>query len=124
MMGAGPGGGAAMMDEYMVRTMMWTDMMSGLRMDQPSTEGAREALPSRLAEFDADGDGSLSLAEFETLHTAMIRETTVDRLQHLDADGDGLITAAKMLAPAQRMETWHNLRGAPGMMGDQKPSGD
>ena len=79
---------------------------------------------ARLAEFDVDGDGTLSLAEFEALHAAMIRETTVDRFQHLDADGDGRITEAEMGGPARRMEMRREMPGAPGMMGDQMPSGN
>ncbi|MGR3271734.1 EF-hand domain-containing protein, partial [Thalassococcus profundi] len=65
---------------------------------------AMKAMQDRLAEFDADGDGALSLAEFETLHAAMIRKQTVDHFQHLDADGDGRVTKEEMTAPAHRMQ--------------------
>ncbi len=58
----------------------------------------------RLAEFDVNGDGSLSLAEFDVLHAAMSRETTVDRFQHLDADGNGQVTSEEIAAPSKRME--------------------
>jgi len=102
MMDGGPdkmgGRGMAMMDRDMMQMMMGPGMMAA-----PSAEGAGAAMQARLAEFDADGDGSLSLAEFEALHAAMIRETTVDQFQHLDADGDGRITEAEMAAPAKRM---------------------
>ena len=53
----------------------------------------RAALSARMAKFDADGDGVLSLAEFEALHSAMIRSMTVDRFQALDEDGDGYSNA-------------------------------
>lgn len=64
-------------------------------------EELRQTLESRLSEFDADADDALSLAEFETLHSALIREIMVDRFQYLDADGDGTITTAEMTAPAE-----------------------
>ena len=56
------------------------------------------------AKYDADGNGSLSLAEFETMHAAHVREATVDRFQVFDADGDGQVTADEIGAPADRME--------------------
>lgn len=99
MMGAGGMQGMAMMDRDMMQMMMGPAMMGS-----PSAGETGTMMQSRLAEFDADGDGSLSLAEFEALHAAMIREMTVDRFQHLDADGDGRITANEMGAPARRME--------------------
>ena len=91
--------GRAMMDGSMMRMMMGGGMMGA-----PAPGAALKMMQDRLAEFDADGDGTLSLAEFETLHAAMIREQTVDRFQHLDADGDGRITTDEMIAPARRME--------------------
>lgn len=90
--------GMRMMDEQMMRMMMGPETMTS-----PSAEDAASAMRARLAEYDADDSGNLSLAEFETLHAAMIRETTVDRFQHLDADGDGQITEAEMVAPVRRM---------------------
>jgi Ca2+-binding EF-hand superfamily protein len=92
------GRGMAMMDRDMMQMMMGPGMMA-----DPSEKDASGMMQKRMAEFDADGDGSLSLAEFEALHAAMIRETAVDRFQHLDADGDGRVTEAEMGAPAQRM---------------------
>ncbi len=109
MPGSADDDGAAMMDSSMMRMMMGGGMMGGGMMGG-GMMGAREpgaavkVMQDRLAEFDADGDGALSLAEFETLHAAMIREKTVDRFQHLDADGDGRITKDEMTAPAHRME--------------------
>lgn len=90
--------GMAMMDRGMMQMMMGPGMM-GI----PSAEEATAAMRARLSEFDADGDGSLSLSEFETLHSAMIRESMVDRFQHLDADGDGAVSPSEMVAPAGRM---------------------
>jgi hypothetical protein len=122
MMDSGPAGGLSMMDGDMMRMMMAPGGMGdGLAAD-PEPEAARSAMLARLAEFDADGDGRMSLAEFEALHAAVTRETTVDRFQHLDADGDGRITETEMGAPARRMEMRGGMPGAPFMMGDRMPS--
>lgn len=124
MMGAGSGSGMAMMDDDMMRMMMGPDMMGAGMATAPEPEAARTAMLDRLSGFDADGDGSLSLTEFEALHAAMIRETTVDRFQHLDADGDGRITETEMGVPARRMEMRRGMPGSPDMMGGQMPSGN
>ena len=116
--------GMSMMDGDMMRLMMGPGMMGAGLAAEPEPGVARATMLARLAEFDVDGDGTLSLAEFEALHAAMIRETTVDRFQHLDADGDGRITEAEMGGPARRMEMRREMPGAPGMMGDQMPSGN
>jgi hypothetical protein len=113
MMGAGGTPGMTMMDRNMMKMMMGPDMMG-----RASADDAASTMQSRLAEFDADSNGSLSLAEFETLHAAMIAETTVDRFQHLDADGDGQITESEMSAPARRMEMHEMMQ-----QGSSMPSG-
>lgn len=76
-----------------------------------------DMLAGKLKEFDADGNGTLDLAEFESLHAALIRETTVDRFQHLDADGDGQVTEQEMKAAADRMSSGMGGMGAGGMGG-------
>ncbi|MEW4461927.1 Ca2+-binding EF-hand superfamily protein [Labrenzia sp. MBR-25] len=119
MQGQGGGNPMAMMDGKMMRMMMGGDMMGA-----PGAGEGRTNMLSRLKEFDADGDGTLSLSEFETLHAAMIRDTTVDRFQHLDADGDGKITEAEMAAPARRMKMRGMTPGSQGMMNRQAPSED
>ena len=119
MPGSADGKGMAMMDGSMMRMMMGAGMMGA-----PDPGAAIKAMQSRLTEFDADGDGALSLAEFETLHAAMIREQTVDRFQYFDADGDGRITKDEMTAPARRMEMRREMPGAPGMMDGRMPSGN
>ncbi|MFC6639904.1 EF-hand domain-containing protein [Sulfitobacter sediminilitoris] len=80
----------------------------------------RTQLQAKLTEFDSDGDGALSIAEFETLHSAMIREMMVDKFQHLDADGDGAVTAEEMTAPAEMMDRMEKMRAKMGMMKDQQ----
>jgi hypothetical protein len=116
---AGPGGmqGMAMMDRDMMQMMMGGGMMGTGMAGVPSAADAGTMMQSRLSEFDADGDGKLSLAEFEALHGAMIRDMTVDRFQHLDADGDGKITADEMGMPARRMEMRGMTDGSAPMMG-------
>ena len=71
---------------------------------QVEPDEARAALEKLLAENDTNGDGTLDIAEFEVLHSRLIRETMVDRFQHLDNDGDGAITAEEITAPAKHME--------------------
>jgi len=70
----------------------------------------RAGLEAQLAGNDADGDGALSLDEFEALHSAMIRSLMVDRFQAFDEDGDGRITAEEITAPAARLERMQALR--------------
>ncbi len=75
-----------------------------------SSEELRSGLEGRLVQYDADGDGSLSLTEFETLHAAMIRNLMVDHFQALDEDGDGAVTKTEMTAPADRLQRMEMLR--------------
>lgn len=97
-MGGSGMGGHSMMDRDMMQMMMGPDMMGGMPEGMPG-----QMMQSRLEEYDADGDGDLSLEEFAAWHAAMLRETMVDRFQHLDADGDGAITSEEMNALAGRM---------------------
>lgn len=107
MMGGGMAGMGAM-DGTMMQMMMGSGAMG-----MATAEDAAAAMQARLTEFDADGNGSLSLDEFETLHSAMIREMMVDRFQYLDADGDGAVTPSEMTAPAMRMPMGANAGDMP-----------
>jgi len=69
-----------------------------------SPEELRTGLLDALKTYDVDGNGTLSLAEFETLHAAHVREQTVDRFQAFDADGDGQVTSEEFAAPADRIK--------------------
>lgn len=51
-----------------------------------------EVRSSRLTEFDQDGDGSLTLEEYQALWLDAMRERMVDQFQAHDDDGDGLVT--------------------------------
>ena len=54
---------------------------------------------SRLAEFDQNGDGKLTLEEYQALWVAAMRERMVDRFQEHDDDGDGLVTIEEFAEP-------------------------
>lgn len=60
---------------------------------------ATEVVAAKRAEFDADADGALSLAEFEALWLDFERGRMVDRFQHLDEDGDGRVTVDELERP-------------------------
>tara|TARA_R110002020_G_scaffold192228_1_gene392269 strand:- start:19743 stop:20429 length:687 start_codon:yes stop_codon:yes gene_type:complete len=75
-----------------------------------SPEELRAGLLDALKTYDADGNGTLSLDEFETLHAAHIREQTVDRFQAFDADGDGQVTSEEFAAPADRIKRMMMMR--------------
>lgn len=91
-------GGMSMMDRDMMQMMMGPDMIGGMPDGMPG-----QMMLSLLNDYDADGNGELSLEEFAAWHAAMLRETMVDRFQHLDADGDGAITSEEMNALGGRM---------------------
>jgi hypothetical protein len=80
--GRGHGGGAWLFENF--------DANDDGRLTQVEIEQVRE---SQLAEFDADGNGSLSLEEYQALWLDAMRERMVDRFQAHDDDGDGLVTA-------------------------------
>ncbi|MCB4455026.1 MULTISPECIES: EF-hand domain-containing protein [unclassified Leisingera] len=82
--------GSAMMDRQM------------LGMGKPGM--LAEKLQSALKEYDADSNGTLSIDEFESFHSAIIREQMVDRFQHLDADGNGAVTEEEISAQTARMK--------------------
>ena len=71
---------------------------------ETTPEEMRARLQATLKDYDADGNGSLSIDEFETYHSALIREKMVNRFQHLDADGNGAVTEQEMTAPADQMD--------------------
>jgi len=56
---------------------------------QAEVDQARQA---QLAEFDADGNGSLDLEEYQALWLDAMRERMVDQFQAHDDDGDGRVT--------------------------------
>ncbi|WP_238323509.1 EF-hand domain-containing protein [Actibacterium atlanticum] len=120
--GTGPMG---MMDQDMM-ALMRGPMMGRFDADADgdgliSGEEAHGKLQSMHADADTNGDGSLTLEEFEALHGEIIRSMMVDRFQHLDTDGDGLVTSGEMTAPADRMGMRPPIQG---MMGDKMGTQD
>lgn len=130
MMGAGMGqmgadGQMGMMDQDMM-SLMRGPMMGQFNSDADgdgtiSGDEAHGQLQSMHTNADTNGDGALTLEEFEVLHSEMIRSMMVDRFQHLDTDGDGMVTTGEMVAPADRM----NMRApSENMMGDKVDAQD
>jgi hypothetical protein len=68
-----------------------------------SQEEIDQSRGERLSRFDADGDQSLTLAEYQALWLEAMRERMVDRFQHLDADGDGQVTSEEFQRPFTNM---------------------
>jgi Ca2+-binding EF-hand superfamily protein len=62
------------------------------KLTQAEVDQARAA---KLAEFDADGNGSLSLEEYQALWLDAMRERMVDQFQAHDDDGDGEVTVVE-----------------------------
>ena len=75
------GGGRRMMEEY--------DTNEDGKLTQEEVDQARAG---QLKKFDKDGDGMLSIGEYEALWLDAMRERMVDRFQEHDADGDGKVT--------------------------------
>ena len=57
-----------------------------------------EARANRLLNFDADGDGQLTLEEYQLLWLDTMRERMVDRFQSHDDDGNAVVTANEFTA--------------------------
>lgn len=51
-----------------------------------------EGRTGQLKKFDKNGDGALTIAEYEALWLDAMRERMVDQFQEHDADGDGKVT--------------------------------
>ncbi len=96
--------GGGMMGAKKLMGPQFHDLMDANDDGKVEAAEARTQLQKLLEENDTDGDGALSISEFEVLHSRMIRETMVDRFQHLDSDGDGAVTAEEMTAPAEQIE--------------------
>jgi Ca2+-binding EF-hand superfamily protein len=86
------GGGARFFEQF--------DANQDGRLTQAEIDQVRQ---SRLAEFDQNGDGSLSLEEYQALWMDAMRERMVDRFQAHDDDGDGIVTAEEFGEPFDRM---------------------
>jgi Ca2+-binding EF-hand superfamily protein len=56
-----------------------------------------EVQSSRLAEFDQNNDGSLTLEEYQAMWLDAMRERMVDRFQAHDDDGDAVVTVEEFV---------------------------
>ncbi len=88
----GHGGAVFLFEQY--------DTNQDGRLTQAEIDQVRQ---SRLAEFDKDGDGKLTLDEYQALWMAAMRERMVDRFQEHDDDGDGLVTVEEFTEPFDRV---------------------
>jgi hypothetical protein len=57
-----------------------------------SQEEIDQGRANQLKKFDKDGDGTLTVGEYEALWLDVMHERMVDRFQEHDADGDGKVT--------------------------------
>jgi Ca2+-binding EF-hand superfamily protein len=92
--GGGHHGGGAM------RLFEQFDANQDGRLTQAEIDQVRQ---SRLGEFDQNGDGSLSLEEYQALWVNAMHESMVDRFQAHDDDGDGMVTAEEFGEPFDRI---------------------
>ncbi|QFT75681.1 calcium-binding protein [Ruegeria sp. THAF33] len=95
--------------------MMGGNWLAVMDMDEdgrPSESEIAEGLKARMQAHDVNGDGNLSIDEFEALHSGMIRETMVDRFQHLDANGDGAVTTGEIEKGAKTMSPKHGMKSS------------
>jgi Ca2+-binding EF-hand superfamily protein len=53
----------------------------------------------RLAAYDQNNDGSLTLEEYQALWLDAMRERMVDRFQDLDDEGDAIVTVEEFVEP-------------------------
>jgi Ca2+-binding EF-hand superfamily protein len=90
--GWGPGGGMSFFEQF--------DANQDGRITQAEVDEVRR---SRLTEFDQDGDGSLTLEEYQALWLDAMRERMVDQFQAHDDDGDGMVTAEEFGERYDRM---------------------
>jgi hypothetical protein len=62
-----------------------------------------QARQDRLAAFDQNNDGSLTLEEYQALWLDAMHARMVDRFQELDEDGDAIVTAEEFVGPFDAM---------------------
>ncbi len=84
---------------------------------QVSEQESAEFWRQQVEEYDADGDGSLSLEEFAKMHAAHTRPMMVDRFQFFDDDGDATVTLSELQAPFERMNRFMGRNDGRGMRG-------
>ena len=94
------GGGHGRAGGHMFRMMESFDLNNDGKLSQEEIDQSRG---DRFGKFDANGDKTLTLGEYEQLWLDAMREVMVDRFQDLDADGDATVTAEEFARPFQKM---------------------
>ena len=72
-------------------------------------------MQAEIKTYDTDTNGTLSLAEFDTMHAAHTRTMMVRAFQMHDEDGDGQVTEAEMATMAAMMQMMKKMMAGPGM---------
>ena len=78
---------------------------------------AEAGIEKLRASHDGDGNGTLSREEFGKLFAEVTKNMADRPFAMLDANGDGQLSAEEMRFPAQmmaRMQAWHGPQAAPG----------
>lgn len=92
--------GGSMPGERMARLIERFDTDQDMALSQAELDAGKAAV---FADFDADGNGSLELGEFQALWLDFARPIMVDRFQMLDDDGDARITGDEFERPLALM---------------------
>lgn len=74
-------------------------------------EEISKVLRDRIAKFDTNNDGKLSLSEFQGLWTDQMKERIVDHFQAIDNDGDAAVTVEEFSAISRRMTDMFDRNG-------------
>ena len=98
LMGGMMGGMMSGMNSYAMRT--FDANKDGILTPEEMTAG----MQAEVKTYDADTNGTLSLAEFEVMHAAHTRTMMVRAFQMHDEDGDGQVTEAEIAAMAAMMQ--------------------
>jgi len=85
-------------------------------------EEARSFREERLKAYDANGDGTLDLGEYERLWLDAMRERMVRRFQMHDRNGDGKITLEEFVQPGEAM-FWRLDRNGDGVISREEVMG-
>ena len=92
------GGMMSGMNTYAVRT--FDANKDGTLTPEEMTAG----MQAEIKTYDTDTNGTLSLAEFETMHAVHTRTMMVRAFQMHDEDGDGQVTEAEIATMAAMMQ--------------------
>ena len=111
----GPGGHRG---KRAMRMLKQFDTNNDDRLTQAEIEEVRDG---RFATFDANGDGTLDLKEFEALWLETRRERMVDRFQRLDADGDAIVTVEEYNEPFENFVARFDRNGDGALSRDDRP---